>query len=159
MTDYPKIKSVHACVGEVLAINFDLDESRPSWYSVRLHKLIDQNKSLHPLREDKLFYYPTVEEFGGAIEWKNGEIGIGGDQLYNLAKFQAGEFTSENLLELWKFKGGLTNKEMANSLELSERTIVNYLKDPASVSKVVKLAVHQLVADESYSNTTYNLQT
>jgi hypothetical protein len=144
MNDYPKILKLNICAGECLGIQFDT-RSENNWYSVRLKDLITKNKYLRHLREDNNFYKAEIEEFGGAIEWNlsSGEVGIGGDQLYSLALIQSGEAESLEAFALqnWKVEEGFTNAQIAQELGVSERTIVNYLKDPKSMPKHILLAI------------------
>jgi len=144
MNDYPKILNLNICAGECLGIQFDTG-SENNWYSVKLKDLITRNKSLSDLRKDNNFYQAKIEDFGGAIEWDlpSGEVGIGGEQLYSLALIQSGEaeLLETFALRNWKVEEGFTNAQIAQELGVSERTIVNYLKDPKSMPKHILLAI------------------
>lgn len=78
------------------------------------------------LTDAALFAVAAVEEWGHAIEWRAGEIAIGADQLYRLAREQAGKAFPVEAFNAWMSRNGLSLAAAAQALGLSRRTIIYY---------------------------------
>lgn len=152
MMDYPKIIEAIPVEGETVVLTFEVDGS-PKRYSVRLKDFISQNKGMQLVRKHHCFSKFSVEDYGGAIEWEtpDGEAGVGGDFLFRLAKAQAGEVEGGDRLKQWKENFHLTNAQMADELGVTERTIVNYLRDPDKIPKYIVLAIEGWESRQSLS--------
>jgi hypothetical protein len=110
--------------------------------TVDVSRLIKRFKLYAPLRNAALFTRAKADPWGHAVNWP-GEIDMGADQLYELAREQAGEWGPERFAA-WMAKHGLSLNAAADALGLSRRMITHYRTGSRPIPRVVALACEGL---------------
>jgi hypothetical protein len=110
--------------------------------TVDVARLIKRFKLYAPLRNAALFARAKADPWGHAVNWP-GEIDMGADQLYELAREQTGEWGPERFAA-WMTKHGLSLNAAADALGLSRRMIAHYRTGSRPIPRVVALACEGL---------------
>jgi hypothetical protein len=138
MSKPPLIRAVKAKPPATLEIAWRVGEKS----TVDVSRLIRRFKLYAPLRNAPLFTRAKADPWGHAVNWP-GEIDMGADQLYELAREQAGEWGPERLAA-WMAKHGLSLNGAADALGLSRRMIAYYRTGSRPIPRVVALACEGL---------------
>ena len=138
MSKPPLIRAVKAKPPATLEIAWRAGENS----TVDVSRLIKRFKLYAPLRNAALFTRAKADPWGHSVNWP-GEIDIGADQLYELAREQAGEWGPERFAA-WMAKHGLSLNAAADALGLSRRMIAHYRTGSRPIPRVVALACEGL---------------
>jgi Protein of unknown function (DUF2442) len=138
MSKPPLIRAVKAKPPATLEIAWRAGENS----TVDVSRLIKRFKLYAPLRNAALFTRAKADPWGHAVNWP-GEIDMGADQLYELAREQAGEWGPERFAA-WMAKHGLSLNAAADALGLSRRMIAHYRTGSRPIPRVVALACEGL---------------
>jgi len=138
MSKPPLIRAVKAKPPATLEIAWRAGENS----TVDVSRLIKRFKLYAPLRNAALFTRAKADPWGHAVNW-SGEIDMGADQLYELAREQAGEWGPERFAA-WMAKHGLSLNAAADALGLSRRMIAHYRTGSRPIPRVVALACEGL---------------
>ena len=138
MSKPPLIRAVKAKPPATLEIAWRAGENS----TVDVSRLIKRFKLYAPLRNAALFTRAKADPWGHAVNWP-GEIDMGADQLYELAREQAGEWGPERFAA-WMAKHGLSLNAAADALGLSRRMIAYYRTGSRPIPRVVALACEGL---------------
>jgi Protein of unknown function (DUF2442) len=138
MSKPPLISAVKAKPPATLEIAWRAGENS----TVDVSRLIKRFKLYAPLRNAALFTRVKADPWGHAVNWP-GEIDMGADQLYELAREQAGEWGPERFAA-WMAKHGLSLNAAADALGLSRRMITHYRTGSRPIPRVVALACEGL---------------
>ncbi len=140
MSKPPLIRAVKAKSPATLEITWTTGET----LAVDVARLIKRFKLYAPLKNSALFGKAKADPWGHAVNWP-GEIDMGADQLYELAREQAGEWGPERFAA-WMAEHGLSLNAAADALGLSRRMIAHYRTGSKPVPRVVALACEGLSA-------------
>ncbi len=91
MSKPPLIRAVKAKAPATLEITWSTGEK----LRTEVSRLIKRFKIYAPLRNETLFGRAKTDRWGHAVNWP-GDIDMGADQLYELAREQAGEWGPEH---------------------------------------------------------------
>jgi hypothetical protein len=138
MSKPPLIRTVRAKPTTTLEIAWSTGERLP----VDVARLIKRFKLYAPLRNAALFRKAKADPWGHAVNWP-GEIDMGADQLYELAREQAGKWGPEQFAA-WMAEHGLSLNAAADALGLSRRMIAHYRSGSRPIPRVVALACEGL---------------
>jgi Protein of unknown function (DUF2442) len=138
MSKPPLIRAVKAKPPATLEIAWRAGENS----TVDVSRLIKRFKLYAPLRNAALFTRAKADPWGHAVNWP-GEIDMGADQLYELAREQAGDWGPERFAA-WMAKHGLSLNAAADALGLSRRMIAHYRTGSRPIPRVVALACEGL---------------
>jgi hypothetical protein len=138
MSKPPLIRAVKAKPPATLEIAWRAGEKS----AVDVSRLIKRFKLYGWLRNAALFTRAKADPWGHAVNWP-GEIDMGADQLYELAREQAGEWGPERFAA-WMAKHGLSLNAAADALGLSRRMIAHYRTGSKPIPRVVALACEGL---------------
>jgi len=138
MSKPPLIRAVKAKPPATLEIAWRAGENS----TVDVSRLIKRFKLYAPLRNAALFTRAKADPWGHGVNW-SGEIDMGADQLYELAREQAGEWGPERFAA-WMAKHGLSLNAAADALGLSRRMIAHYRTGSRPIPRVVALACEGL---------------
>ncbi len=136
----PSIRAVKAKPPASLDIAWSTGET----LAVDISRLMKRFKLYSPLKNAALFAKAKADPWGHAVNWP-GEIDIGADQLYELAREQAGEWGPERFAA-WMTENGLSLNAAADALDLSRRMIAHYRTGSRPIPRVVALACEALRA-------------
>jgi Protein of unknown function (DUF2442) len=140
MSKPPSIRTVKSKPPATLDIVWSTGET----LQVDISRLIKRFKLYAPLKNAALFAKAKADPWGHAVNWP-GEIDIGADQLYELAREQAGEWGPERFAA-WMAEHGLSLNAAADALDLSRRMIAHYRMGSRPIPRVVALACEALSA-------------
>lgn len=140
MSKPPLIRAVKAKPPATLEIAWSTGET----LAVDISRLIKRFKLYAPLKNVALFGKAKADPWGHAANWP-GEIDMSADQLYELAREQAGEWGPERFAA-WMAEHGLSLNAAADALGLSRRMIAHYRTGSKPVPRVVALACEGLSA-------------
>jgi hypothetical protein len=140
MSKPPLIRAVKAKPPATLEIAWSTGET----LAVDISRLIKRFKLYAPLKNAALFGKAKADPWGHAVNWP-GEIDMSADQLYELAREQAGEWGPERFAA-WMAEYGLSLNAAADALGLSRRMIAHYRTGSKPVPRVVALACEGLSA-------------
>ena len=140
MNKPPLIHTVKALPSMTLVIAWSTRETLP----VDVSRLIKRFKLYAPLRDPARFMKAKADAWGHAVLWP-GEVDMGADQLYQLAREQAGEWGHERFAE-WMTAHGLSLNTAADALGLSRRMMAHYRTGSRPIPHVVALACEALSA-------------
>lgn len=140
MSKPPLIRTVKAKSPTTLEIVWSTGEA----LAVDVARLIKRFKLYAPLKNAALFGKAKTDPWGHAVNWP-GEIDMGADQLYELAREQAEEWGPERFAS-WMAEHGLSLNAAADALGLSRRMIVHYRTGSKPIPRVVALACEGLSA-------------
>ena len=124
MSKPPLIRAVKAVPPVTLEIAWRDGER----LKVNVSSLIRRFKLYAPLRNAALFGRVKADPWGHAVNWP-GDIDMGADQLYELARQQAGEWGPERFAA-WMAKHGLSLNAAADALGLSRGLAVYRVLQP-----------------------------
>ena len=127
MSKPPLIRSVKARAPTMLEIVWSTGER----LTVDVSRLVKRFKLYAPLRSSALFGRAKADPWGHAVNWP-GDIDMGADQLYELAREQAGNWGPEQFAA-WMTGHGL-----------SRRMIAHYRTGSRPIPRVVALACEGL---------------
>jgi Protein of unknown function (DUF2442) len=136
----PLIRAVKAKAPATLDIVWSTGET----LAVDVSRLVKRFKLYAPLKNAALFAKAKADPWGHAVNWP-GDIDIGADQLYELAREQAGEWGPERF-GAWMANHGLSLNAAADALGLSRRMIAHYRTGSRPIPRVVALACEGLSA-------------
>jgi len=107
--------------------------------TVDLTGWIESTEVLRPLRDASLFATARVGSFGRTVEFGDGEIDFGGDNLRNLAVEQAGGIGHERIWN-WMESNRLTIDQGAEVLGISRRMLIYYRNGEKAIPRHIWLA-------------------
>ena len=136
----PLIRTVTAHPPSMLAIVWSTGEALP----VDVSRLVRRFKLYAPLKNPDLFAKAAADPWGHAVKWA-GDVDMGADQLYELAREQAGDWGPEKF-SAWMERFNLSLNAAADALDLSRRTIAHYRTGSRPIPRVVSLACEGLAA-------------
>ena len=134
MTKPPLIRVVRVMESSTLEIDCSTGETLPSDIS----RLLTRFKLYAPLKKAKVFARATADAWGHSVNWP-GDIDIGADVLYDLARVQAGEWGSD-AFNAWMERNGLSLNGAADALDMTRRMIAHYRSGSRPIPRVVALA-------------------
>ncbi len=140
MNKPPLIQTVKALPSMTLVVAWSTGETLP----VDVSRLIRRFKLYAPLRDPAHFIKAKADAWGHAVLWP-GDVDMGADQLYELAREQAGEWGHERFAE-WMTAHGLSLNTAADALGLSRRMMAHYRTGSRPIPHVVALACEALSA-------------
>lgn len=140
MNKPPLILAVKAQPPLTLTITWSTGETLP----VDVSRLVRRFKLYGPLRDPAHFRRARVDAWGHAVQWP-GDVDIGADQLYEMAREQAGEWGPERFAA-WMTRHDLSLNTVADALGLSRRTMAHYRTGSRPIPRVVALACEALSA-------------
>ena len=140
MSKPPSIRTVKAKPPAILDIAWSTGET----LAVDISRLVKRFKLYSPLKNAALFAKAKADPWGHAVNLP-GEIDIGADQLYELAREQAGEWGPERFAA-WMTEHGLSLNAAADALDLSRRMIAHYRTGSRPIPRVMALACEALRA-------------
>lgn len=108
-------------------------------FEVDLTGWIAASERLHPLREPALFGRARVGFGGHTVDWIEDELGLGADNLRNLAVEQAGGIGHERIWN-WLHETGLTLEQAAEALGISRRMLIYYRDGEKPIPRHIWLA-------------------
>jgi hypothetical protein len=138
MSKPPLIQAVKAKPPATLEIAWSTGET----LAVDVMRLIRRFKLYAPLKNAALFSRAKPDPWGHGVNWP-GDIDMGADQLYELAREQAGEWGPERF-SAWMATHGLSLNAAADALGLSRRMIAHYRTGSRPIPRVVALACEGL---------------
>lgn len=106
---------------------------------VDLADWISSTAALRPLRDSRLFATARVGSFGRTVEFGDGEIDLGADNLRNLAVEQAGGIGHERIWT-WMESNKLTIDQAAEVLGISRRMLIYYRNGEKVIPRHIWLA-------------------
>jgi Protein of unknown function (DUF2442) len=134
----PLIRTVKARAPATLEIVWSTGET----IAVDVSRLVKRFKLYAPLKNPALFAKAKADPWGHAVNWA-GDIDMNADQLYELARQQAGEWGPERF-SAWMADHGLSLNAAADALGLSRRMIAHYRTGSRPIPRVVALACEGL---------------
>jgi hypothetical protein len=140
MNKPPLIRAAKAKAPATLEIVWNTGER----LAVGVSRLIKRFKLYAPLKNATLFAKAKADPWGHAVNWP-GDIDMSADQLYELARQQAGEWGPEHF-SAWMTDHGLSLNAAADALGLSRRMIAHYRTGSRPIPRVVALACEGLSA-------------
>ena len=130
----PLIRTVKVAAPATLDIVFSTGET----LAADVSRLIKRFKLYAPLKNPAHFGKAKVDPWGHAVNWP-GDIDMGADQLYEIAREQACEWGPERF-GAWMADHGLSLNAAADALGLSRRMIAHYRAGSRPIPRVVRLA-------------------
>ncbi len=140
MNKPPLIRTVSAQAPATLTIEWSTGET----LAVDVSRLIKRYKLYAPLREPARFRKAKADAWGHAVLWP-GDVDMGADPLYEMAREQAGEWGHERFAA-WMAQHDLSLNSAADALGLSRRMIAHYRTGSRPIPHVVALACEALTA-------------
>ena len=138
MSKPPLIQAVKVKAPATLEIVWSTGER----LAVEVSRLIKRFKIYAPLKNTTFFAKAKADPWGHAVNWP-GDIDMSADQLYELARQQAGEWGPERF-DAWMASHGLSLNAAADALGLSRRMIAHYRTGSRPIPRVVALACEGL---------------
>jgi len=92
-------------------------------FEVELRPWIETTAALHALQDPTLFARAQIGFAGRSVDWIEGELDLGADNLRNLAVEQAGGIGHERIWN-WLRDTGLTLDQAAEALGISRRMLI-----------------------------------
>jgi len=108
-------------------------------FEVDLSDWINTTKALAALKDANLFAKATVGFGGHSVDWIEGELDLGADNLRNLAIEQAGGIGHERIWN-WLHETGLTLEQAAEALGISRRMLIYYRDGEKPIQRSIWLA-------------------
>jgi hypothetical protein len=140
MNKPPLIRAVKAKAPATLEIVWSTGET----LAVNVARLLKRFKLYAPLKNATCFAKAKADPWGHAVNWP-GDVDMSADQLYELAREQAGEWGPERF-SAWMTDYGLSLNAAADALGLSRRMIAHYRTGSRPIPRVVALACEGLSA-------------
>jgi len=134
MNKPPLICAVKAQLPTTLEISWSTGETLP----VDVSRLIQRYKLYAPLKAPTVFGKAAADEWGHSVNWPE-NIDMGADQLYDMAREQAGEWGPE-AFGAWMERNGLSLNTAAEALDMTRRMIAHYRTGSRPIPRVVALA-------------------
>jgi Protein of unknown function (DUF2442) len=138
MSKPPLVHAVKAKPPAMLEIVWSTGEK----LTADVSRLVKRFKLYAPIRNPTVFARAKADPWGHGVNWP-GEIDMGADQLYELAREQAGQWGPERFAA-WMAEHGLSLNGAADALGLSRRMIAHYCTGSRSIPRVVALACEGL---------------
>ena len=107
--------------------------------SVDLTQTIWRIPILAPLKDATLFAQASIDEWGGAVAWLQGDLDLAGDNLRAEAVEQGGGFSHERIWN-WMHRNGLSLDSAAEALGISRRMLAYYRSGQKPVPRHIWLA-------------------
>lgn len=107
--------------------------------SVDLGPWIGETSALAPLADAGLFQTAKIGSYGRTVEFGDGDIDLGADNLRNLATEQAGGIGHERIWK-WMHDNGLTIDQAAEVLGISRRMLIYYRNGEKPIPRHIWLA-------------------
>ena len=107
--------------------------------TVDLAHWIATTRALQPLANARLFATARVGSYGRAVEFGDGEIDLGADNLRNLAVEQSGGIGHERIWN-WMHDNHLTIDQAAEVLGISRRMLIYYRNGEKDIPRHIWLA-------------------
>ena len=134
MSKPPLINAVRVTAPLTLQIEWSSGET----LSVEVSRPVARFKLYAPLKDPDVFATAKADEWGHAVTW-SGNIDMGADALYELARTQAGEWGPE-AFKAWMERNGLSLNAAADALDMTRRMIAHYRTGSRPIPRVVALA-------------------
>ena len=134
MSKPPLINAVRVTAPLTLQIEWSSGET----LSVEVSRPVARFKRYAPLKDPDVFATAKADEWGHAVTW-SGNIDMGADALYELARTQAGEWGPE-AFNAWMERNGLSLNAAADALDMTRRMIAHYRTGSRPIPRVVALA-------------------
>ena len=134
MSKPPLIRAVRVTAPLMLEIDWSTGET----LSVDVSRPVARFKLYAPLKDPEAFATAKADEWGHAVTWF-GNIDMGADALYELARTQAGEWGPE-AFNAWMERNGLSLNAAADALDMTRRMIAHYRTGSRPIPRVVALA-------------------
>ena len=134
MSKPPLINAVRVTAPLTLQIEWSSGET----LSVEVSRPVARFKLYAPLKDPDVFATAKADEWGHAVTW-SGNIDMGADALYELARTQAGEGGPE-AFNAWMERNGLSLNAAADALDMTRRMIAHYRTGSRPIPRVVALA-------------------
>jgi hypothetical protein len=106
---------------------------------VDLADWINTTEVLAPLMDTTLFSQAKVGFGGHGVDWVEDELGLGADNLRNLAIEQLGGIGHERIWN-WLHETGLTLEQAADALGISRRMLIYYRDGEKPIPRSIWLA-------------------
>ena len=119
-------------------LTLEIDWSSGETLGVDVSRLVSRFKFYAPLKDSAVFATAKADEWGHAVSW-SGNIDMGADALYELARTQAGEWGPE-AFNAWMERNGLSLNAAADALDMTRRMIAHYRTGSRPIPRVVALA-------------------
>jgi hypothetical protein len=108
-------------------------------FEVDLRPWIETPAALHALQDPALFARARLGFAGRSVDWIEGELDLGADNLRNLAIEQAGGIGHERIWN-WLHDTGLTLDQAAEALGISRRMLIYYRDGEKPIPRSIWLA-------------------
>ena len=119
-------------------LTLEIDWSSGETLGVDVSRLVSRFKFYAPLKDSAVFATAKADEWVHAVSW-SGNIDMGADALYELARTQAGEWGPE-AFNAWMERNGLSLNAAADALDMTRRMIAHYRTGSRPIPRVVSLA-------------------
>ena len=133
--DHFRVLSVEVLDPHRLSLQFG-DGAR---LTVDLTSAIEKSAALSPLKDADLFAQAGIDEWGLGVSWRQGELGLSGDNLRAEAIEQAGGYSHERIWN-WMHRNGLSLDAAAKELGISRRMLAYYRSGEKPVPRHIWLA-------------------
>ena len=133
--DHFQLTAVKACP----AFRLKLFYADGQTVDVDLREWIATTPTLKALRNAKLFAKAKVGFGGRSVDWIEGELDLGSDNLRNLAIEQSGGIGHERIWT-WLHDTGLTLEQAAEALGISRRMLIYYRDGEKPIPRAIWLA-------------------
>lgn len=134
MNKPPLIRVVRVTAPATLEIVWSTGETLP----VDVTRLLARYKLYAPLKDARRFRRARADDWGHSVNWP-GNLDMGADALYELARAQAGEWGPE-AFDAWMQRNGLSLTAAADALDMTRRMIAHYRTGSRAIPRVVALA-------------------
>lgn len=135
MKNPPTIESARLAAPAVLELAWSTGET----LRVDLADLPKRNRAFAALAKPDVFARFEIADWGHGLDWP-GDLGMGADRLYELARRQAGLPTASEF-DAWMQSNGLSLAGAAEALGMTRRMIAHYRTGSRPIPKVVGLAL------------------
>lgn len=108
-------------------------------FKVDLSERVRKTKFLAPLKDSTVFGQATVGFAGQSVDWIEGVLDLGSDNLRHLAVEQAGGIGHERIW-VWLHESGLTLERAAEALGISRRMLIYYRDGEKAIPRAIWLA-------------------
>jgi len=108
-------------------------------FEVALRAWIETTTALRALQNPALFAQARIGFAGRSVDWIEGELDLGADNLRNLAIEQAGGIGHERIWN-WLHETGLTLEQAAEALGISRRMLIYYRDGEKPIPRAIWLA-------------------
>lgn len=133
--DHFQLTSVAALPGHRLRLVYADGQT----FEADLREWINAGKALRALKNLELFARAKVGFGGRSVDWIDGELDLGADNLRNLAIEQSGGIGHERIWN-WLHDNHLTLEQGAEALGISRRMLIYYRDGEKPIPRTVWLA-------------------